>query len=77
MKKIMMMLVVIITIILIVSAGCVNNSDSTIGIVNDNGRAKIYVDCETGVNYLWIVYPSGFSICPRYNADGTLMVTPV
>lgn len=32
-----------------------------------------YRDVETGVHYITI-YSNGISMCPRYNADGTLYV---
>ena len=38
---------------------------------------EIWVDRETGVNYVF--YKSGYSgvLSPRYNADGTLYITEV
>ena len=34
---------------------------------------QVVVDVHTGVNYL---YQKDTGLCPRYNTDGTLMVTP-
>ena len=39
--------------------------------------AEVYVDNETGVNYLICDRGYGGGICPRYNADGTLYVSEV
>lgn len=44
-----------------------------------NNYAKIYyVDSETGVNYIIFQHysTSNVGVCPRYNADGSLYVTP-
>ena len=44
-----------------------------------NKYAKIYyVDNETGVNYIIFQHYStaNVGVCPRYNADGSLYVTP-
>ena len=38
---------------------------------------EVYVDNETGVNYLICDRGYGGGICPRYNADGTLYVSEV
>lgn len=45
---------------------------------NENGKYSTLnvVDEETGVNYVVVSYSydNAISICPRYNADGTLYV---
>ncbi|WP_143482336.1 DUF6440 family protein [Pseudoflavonifractor sp. An176] len=46
--------------------------------INLNGKRydheiQIMVDVRTGINYL---YMRNGAICPRYNTDGTFMVTP-
>ena len=43
----------------------------------ENGEVYVYVDKETGVNYIIFddVYKGG--ICPRYNADGSLYIEGV
>jgi hypothetical protein len=46
---------------------------------SSNNYAKIYyVDNETGVNYIIFQHYStgNVGVCPRYNADGSLYVTP-
>ena len=40
----------------------------------EDSRIHIYVDDETGVNYVVFYESSKGGICPRYNADGTLYV---
>lgn len=47
---------------------------------NENGmfRTLKVVDEDTGVNYIVVShdYKHTIAICPRYNADGSLYVTP-
>ena len=61
-------------------------SDSPIKILSKDekdGYATLnVVDEKTGVNYLIVSYSprmdtAGVTMCPRYNADGTLYVTEV
>ena len=59
-------------------AGCTNaeenNNEIQRIVVDPLTSINIYVDEETGVNYLiYEGYASG-GICPRYNADGSLYV---
>ena len=48
---------------------------------NDNGKYSTFnvVDENTGVNYVVVAVESsrghGVSVCPRYNADGSLYVS--
>jgi len=37
----------------------------------------VFIDPDTGVNYLILREPNRAGICPRYNADGTLYVSEV
>ncbi len=37
----------------------------------------VYVDPQTGVNYVILREPGRAGICPRYNADGTLYISEV
>lgn len=41
------------------------------------GSVKIYVDKETGINYLFIQNGYGAGLTPLLNRDGTPAVTPV
>lgn len=49
---------------------------------NENGRfmTLVVVDEDTGVNYVVVNFyapnGSGLAISPRYNADGSLYITP-
>ena len=55
--------------------GCMDNPSNS-GTPSVDGMIRIYVDEETGVNY--IRYSNGAAgaggITPRYNADGSLYV---
>ena len=46
------------------------------GGFSDNYMA-IYVDRETGVNYLFSSYGNAGGLTPLLNADGSVVVTPV
>ena len=41
------------------------------------GSTEIWVDKETGVNYLY--HSAGYSggLCPLYDSDGKVVVTPI
>lgn len=41
------------------------------------GTMKIYVDKQTGINYLYIQNGYGAGLTPLLNRDGTPVVTPV
>lgn len=43
----------------------------------DMGTLKVWVDKQTGVNYLYIQNGYGGGLTPLLNRDGTPMVTPV
>ena len=62
-------------IALLMLGGCAESmvhSTDSIG----NYSINVYVDEETGVNYIWIhTMNGGATITPRYNADGTLYVS--
>lgn len=79
-KILVIILCCICCALLIPLTGCTNkpidNSDS-----NDNSDSSslslsmmIYVDEETGVNYIRYSNGTAGGITPRYNADGTLYV---
>ena len=42
---------------------------------NDNEKATILVDKETGVNYLWIQAPTGAGITVLVDKDGNPVIT--
>ena len=54
-----------------------NVSIYLLGKILDNFECDTLIDEETGVNYIVLRYPHGsdISICPRYNADGSLYVS--
>lgn len=60
------------------SVSSVAPSEKVIQSENSNGgEMQIYVDKETGVEYL--IFRRGKQdvvICPRYNSDGTLYIHP-
>lgn len=70
MKIEFLILVLFIILIFIFCVGCV----SRINTVSD---PYIWVDKETGVNYL--VYAVGYKggICPRYDQQGNIFITEV
>ena len=43
----------------------------------DMGSVKIYVDKQTGVNYMYIGNGYGGGVTPLLNRDGTPMITTV
>lgn len=65
MKRISIVMILVLSLVL---CGC--GMDSTGSWYTDH----IYVDDMTGVNYIWINTDSGVTMCPRYNADGSLYV---
>lgn len=73
--------VVIITVLLlstvIIGVACSKKNDTRSNLsVNDADSFSIkdYVDPETGVHYLLYEDGDAGGICPRYNADGSIMV---
>lgn len=60
-----------------------NNNQATIMLTeyhtwgNDGAGIAVYIDPETGVNYLILREFERAGICPRYNADGTLYISEV
>ena len=41
------------------------------------GTVKIYVDKETGINYVYVAHGYGGGLTVLLNADGTPVVTPI
>jgi hypothetical protein len=54
--------------------GCGNSEANE---VKPSGCYSIYVDEDTGVNYIFYKSGYGGGLSPRYNADGTLYVSEV
>ena len=71
MKKVLIVLVASCLLL----GGCSEDFEKIEG--NKSNEVQVYVDPETGVNYL--IYRGGYKggITVRYNADGTVMVTEV
>ena len=70
-------LFVAFAIMFCVLVSCKNEPKVDDGVESARGRnVTVYVDPETGVNYLQFTYGmyAGF-VTARYNADGSLMVT--
>ena len=69
MKKLVVILMVWCSLLV----GCSTDFKKVEG--NKTGSIKVYVDPETGVNYL--IFEEGYhsGITVRYNADGSIMVT--
>ncbi|WP_165211277.1 DUF6440 family protein [Streptococcus tangpeifui] len=42
-----------------------------------NNITEIWIDCKTGVNYLWHSASSGGGLTPLLDKDGQPVVTPV
>ena len=47
----------------------------TIENYNNDTRFYVYIDPDTGVNYIVYTAPNKGGITPRYNLDGSLFVT--
>ncbi|QUO32251.1 hypothetical protein KFE17_00350 [Faecalicatena sp. Marseille-Q4148] len=45
----------------------------TIDCESNGQDVEIMIDIQTGVNY---IRTGNGGVCPRYNADGTLVITP-
>ena len=67
-----------------VDSSIVSATSCTVGKFTDNhNRVDVWIDPDTGVNYLlYVWYSTGFAtsvkvggMSPRYNADGSLMVS--
>ena len=80
MKKIISLILVIAIILLV---GCADveyaEADTQTNDIQDDGYYEIYVDKETGVNYVAYTnhHKKGGGITPRLNADGTPFVSEV
>lgn len=87
MKKIISLILVIAIILLV---GCAdveyaeadtqtNDIQDDVYYIQDDGYYEIYVDKETGVNYVAYTnhHKKGGGITPRLNADGTPFVSEV
>ena len=80
MKKIIFVLAAVLLVC--ASAGCItvedNNETKPDRYYDEryisSGVLYIYVDEQTGVEYLVGVHNYVTGICPRYNADGTLKI---
>ena len=44
---------------------------------DDSGSNEIWIDTETGVNYLWHAGIYSGSITPLLGSDGKVIITPV
>ena len=66
-------LVVILMLWCSLLVGCDTDFEKVDG--NKTNSIKVYVDPETGVNYLIYDDPYRGGITVRYNADGSIMVT--
>ena len=85
-KKLMVGILIWTTVTLL--SACATNSTLTTNTVQDSinhtgsienygndTRFYIYIDPETGVNYIVYAAPYKGGITPRYNANGSLFVT--
>ncbi|MDD3065918.1 MAG: DUF6440 family protein [Endomicrobiaceae bacterium] len=71
--KLIFICMIVLMLLLCFSAGCITEDDHILNEFNFN--IKVFVDPETGVNYL--VHSTDGSLNERYNADGTLFVSEV
>lgn len=72
-------LVIAVLLALVMFFTIVITGNATYERYSPNNYVKIYcVDNETGVNYIVFQHHSTGNVgaCPRYNADGSLYVTP-
>lgn len=78
-KNLILVMVSIISVLCLVGCGELESEPVDRETVNDDGHLddsmNVYVDPDTGVNYLVFdgYYAGGMTV--RYNADGTVMVT--
>ena len=83
MKKIIL-LFLFATITMFLVSGCDNSETATDTKTQDVfnvsedvasdyiGTTRIFIDKETGVNYIYVCSGQGIQFVPRYNADGTI-----
>lgn len=77
MKKIVS-LILVIAIMLLVGCEDASQADTQYKYIQDrNSKCCIYVDEETGVNYIKYIDVYGGGITVRLNADGTPYVSEV
>lgn len=93
-KAICITVLFVVLVLSILSAGSISNDvknessipyyESTISYydgVYSSVSVFIYVDRETGINYLIYCDEAGYGgmggICPRYNTDGTLYISEI
>ena len=77
MKKIITVIICIMLMLCVTGCRTESTENDIAFSINgevDTGEISIFIDEETGVNY--VCYHSAYKggICPRYNADGTLYV---
>ena len=72
MKKVLILVMCLVMVLVMMGCG-----DSEPNEVNASGLYAIYVDEDTGVNYIFYKSGYGGGLSPRYNADGTLYVSEV
>ena len=77
MRKKIICFILILTVVVLTACGNTDAETKTKYIQDYNSEFEIYIDKETGINY--IVYDGfyGGGIIPRLNADGTPYVSEV
>lgn len=77
-NRIRLILIVFIAFMLTACATTESESSSYERFTRDNEtwevKPIVFIDNQTGVEYLAIVVPRGIAITPIYNADGSLKV---
>jgi len=89
-KKIMFGILCVLLVTTICISGCISTGEASTteiptltgdGTAYDPNVISVYVDPQTGVNYLIYsvqLLPGGLGgMCPRYDADGTLYVSEI
>lgn len=67
----------ILTLTIVMLTACGNTENKTKYMQDCNSNFKIFVDKETGVNYVYVSTAYGKGITVRLNADGTPYVSEV
>lgn len=62
------------TVFILGLVGCANEENEAAPSMERTKNVYVYVDEETGVNYMVFIGPYKGGICPRYNTDGSLYV---
>lgn len=77
MRKKIICFILTLTIVMLTACGNTDAENKTKYIQEYNPTFKIFIDKETGVNYVYVSTAYGKGITVRLNADGTPYVSEV